>query len=212
MRAIKIAFLLSAMIIPLGLSAESQAPQNQTIKDFYLSNYKENGSRDWEIKGTEAIVQDKFVNIDNMEAKYYSKDDVMSIKSDKAKLNKDNMNASLKDNIEVTIPTEGGKEYTTITCDGPLEMEYNEGNAVFNNRVVVTNQGGKLYCDKAYVFFDTTAKKMNRIVAEGNVQIVREDNITYAQKATYYVDTKKVVLEGSPRLIYYPKEKKESST
>ncbi|MDD5195424.1 MAG: LptA/OstA family protein [Candidatus Omnitrophica bacterium] len=180
--------------------------QPQRMKDFYLSNYKENGTRDWEIKGNEAKIDGQYVDIDKMEAKYYSKNDVMSVKSDKAKLDRDSMNASLKDNVEVKIPMEGSKDYTTITCDGPLEMEYTKGNAVFYNKVVVTNPDGKLYCDKASVFFDNTAKKIQRIVAEGNVKILKDDNVTFSQKATYYAQEQRVVLEGSPRIVYFPKE------
>lgn len=181
----------------------------QKIKDFYLSNYKEDGSRDWEINGKEATVYDKYVDIDNMDARYYSDNKTMQIKSDKAKINKENMNALLKDNIEAKIPTTDKGDYTTVTCDGPLEMEYENGNAVFYNNVVVENKDGKLFCDKATVLFDKDAKKILKIVAEGNVKIVQNENTTFAQKATYLADQKRLVLEGRPHVIYFPKEKGE---
>ncbi|MCM8787436.1 MAG: LPS export ABC transporter periplasmic protein LptC [Candidatus Omnitrophica bacterium] len=179
----------------------------QKIKDFYLSNYKEDGSRDWEITGKEAQVSEKYVDINNMNASYYSANNVIQIKSDKATIDKENMNATLKDNVEAKIPTKDTKGYTTITCDGPLEMEHEKGRAIFHNNVVVESEQGKLFCDKATVLFDKDAKKIIKIIAEGNVKIVQEQNVTFAQKATYLEDQKLLVLEGRPNVIYFPKEK-----
>jgi lipopolysaccharide export system protein LptA len=198
-------FLTSTLCVSGGYA-------QQRIKDFHLSNYKENGSRDWEINGADATVYDKYVDIDKMDAKYYSKDNVMSVKSDTAKLDKDNMNASLRDNVEVKIPAEGGADYTTITCDGPLEMEYNQGKAVFKNKVIVDDAGGKLFCDQATVYFDTKAKKIIKIIAEGNVKIIKDENVTFAEKATYLAGEQRVVLEGKPRLIYFPTKNKENAS
>jgi len=45
-----------------------------------------------------------------------------------------------------------------------------------------------------------------KIVSEGNVKIVRPDNVTFAQRATYYGADARVVLEGRPRLIYFPSD------
>ena len=109
----------------------------------------------------------------------------------------------------MTLPDEKSDKVTTITCSGPLEIEYQLGTAVFNKEVVVTHPEGKLFSDKATLFFDTVAKKINKIVSEGNVKIVREDNVTFAQKATYFGAEQRIVLEGRPRLIYFPEEKKK---
>ncbi|MCM8831108.1 MAG: LPS export ABC transporter periplasmic protein LptC [Candidatus Omnitrophica bacterium] len=198
-------YFLNFLII-LFISANAVYSQ-QKIKDFYLSNYKEDGSRDWEITGKEAKVGEKYVDIDNMNATYYSADKVIIIKSDKATIDKESMNATLKDNIEAKIPTKDATDYTTITCDGPLEMEYENGKAVFYNNVVVENRQGKLFCDKATVFFDKDEKKIIKIIAEGNVKIIQEQNVTVAQKATYLVEQKLLIFEGRPNVIYFPKEK-----
>ncbi|MFA5270739.1 MAG: LPS export ABC transporter periplasmic protein LptC [Candidatus Omnitrophota bacterium] len=183
----------------------TEAPSEQKIKDFYLSNLKEDGSKDWEVKGTEAVIKDKFVDINNMNAKYYAENNPVYIKSDKAKINKENMNADLKDNVELKIPNKDGT-YITITCTGPLEMRYNDGIAIFNENVNADTQDGKLFADKATIYFDAKDNTKMKIVAEGHVKIVKDENVAFADKATYTGNTKKVLLEGSPRLIYFSKK------
>jgi hypothetical protein len=193
--------LFAEPAVPAGLEAGSE----QKIKDFYLSNVKEDGSKDWEVKGTEAVLRNNYVDIDNMEAKYYSDNDTIFVKSEKAKVNKENMNADLQDNVELKIPNKDGT-YVTITCTGPLEMRYNDGIAIFNNNVAVDNPQGKLISDKATVYFDTKDKTKMKIVAEGHVKIVKDNNVAFADKATYMGESKNVVLEGNPRLIYFSKK------
>ena len=207
----KICLLLIGLFLPFFAFAETSAPvsleagSEQKIKDFYLSNVKEDGSKDWELKGTEAVLHDNSVNINNMEGKYYSDKDTITVKSEKAKIDKQTMNADLQDNVELKIPNKDGT-FVTVTCTGPLEMRYNDGLAVFNNNVVVDNPQGKLFSDKATVYFDTKDKTKMKIVAEGHVKIVKDNNIAFADKATYAGESKNVVLEGSPRLIYFSKK------
>jgi LPS export ABC transporter protein LptC len=249
----------------LYLSLNVNGYTQQRIKDFYLSNYKEDGTRDWEIKGEEAIIYDKYVDILKMKAKYYLENDTISIKSQKAKLDKEDFTVYLEDkvhienkegiklltdflkwerkknrietpqwvkanrnnmeieakglsadtqfkkvdfkeDVKVKFPDKEGKDFTTITCSGPLEIEYNEGKAVFNKNVIVEYKEGKLFADKATVFFDTKNRKIIKIVSEGKVKIIRDDNIIFAQKATYISDEARVILEGNPRVIYFSKE------
>lgn len=203
--------LLTCLLAAFSVFAETTAPTGmeagaeQKIKDFYLSNVKEDGSKDWELKGTEAVLRDNYVDINNMEGKYYSEKDTITVKSEKAKIDKQTMNADLKDNVELKIPNKDGT-FVTVNCTGPLEMRYNDGLAIFNNNVVVDNAQGKLFSDKATVYFDTKDKTKMKIVAEGHVKIVKDDNIAFADRATYMGETKNVVLEGNPRLIYFSKK------
>jgi len=203
--------LLICLLVHFSVFAQATSPvspeagSEQKIKDFYLSNVKEDGSKDWEVKGTEAVMQNNSVNINNMEGKYYSNKDTITVKSEKAKIDKQTMNADLQDNVELKIPNKDGT-FVTVTCVGPLEMRYNDGLAIFNNNVVVDNAQGKLFSDKATVYFDTKDKTKMKIVAEGHVKIVKDNNIAFADKATYTGDSKNVVLEGSPRLIYFSKK------
>ncbi|MCK5491836.1 MAG: LPS export ABC transporter periplasmic protein LptC, partial [Candidatus Omnitrophica bacterium] len=254
--------LFVSIVLFLG---DIYAYPQQKIKDFYLSNVTEDGSNNWEVKGQEALVYDKFVDITDMEANYSTEKDNVFVTSKEAKLNKQNMDIQLnKDvyvenqdgvtltteslnwkkrnnqietkefvktgndslqitatgmnadtqlkeadfgkDVEAVVLDEKNKNPTTITCDGSLEIEYNTGKAVFNKNVIVTNNQGKLFSDKAILFFDSKAKAIIKIVSEGNVKIVRDDNVTFAQKAVYLGKEQKLVLEGKPRLIYFPRE------
>jgi len=246
----------------------SGAYSQQKIKDFYLSNLKEDGSRDWEVNGDEALIGEENIDIENMTANYYLKEDTILITSDKARMNKNSMDVTLQDNVhieneegatletdslnwereknhietkdnvkttrdsmqitakglsadtemkkadfeedvEVTFADMESGDVTTATCSGPLEIEYNKGKAVFNKDVVITNKQGKMYSDKATLFFDTEAKALIKVVSEGNVKIIRENNVTFSQKATYLGKEEKIILEGKPRIMYFPEEGEE---
>ena len=256
--------IISALAAVLTIGSHAVYAQER-IKDFHISNYNEDGSPDWVVTGKEATVHETHVDIEDMEAKYYSKDDTIDIKSDKAKMNKEKMDVYLRDNVEIEstegvtletesldwqrtdnkvntedwvevkredfqlkakgldgdtqlkkvdfkekvhmqIPDKNGKDFTIITCKGPLEIEYNDGKAVFRDEVVVESSEGKMFSDKTTVFFDLENKKMKKMVAEGNVKIMRGENITFAKKATYFGEDGKIVLEGEPRLIYFPEK------
>ena len=99
------------------------------------------------------------------------------------------------------------KDVTTIICTGPLEIEYSSGTAVFNNDVVVTHTQGKIFSDKTTLYFNSQEKQIEKIVCEGNVKIVRDDNVTFAKRATYFGAEQRLVLEGRPRLIYFTEDK-----
>ncbi len=252
---------ISFLLISLNSGAYSQ----QKIENFYLSNLKEDGSRDWEVNGDEALIGDEYIDIENMIANYYLENDTILITSDKARMNKNNMDVLLRDNVhieneegatlvtdslnwqrgknrietkdkvkttkdamqitakglsadtqfktadfeedvEVTFADMESGDVTTATCSGPLEIEYNNGKAVFNKDVVITNPQGKMYSDKATLFFDTEAKVLIKVVSEGNVKIIRDNNVTFSQKATYLGKEEKIILEGKPRIMYFPEE------
>ena len=255
----KIIFLIAiCMLIVNSAYAE------QSITDFYLSNYKEDGTRDWEVKGQEAYIYDEHVDIDKMQAKYFSPEDTISVTSKKAKMDKANMDVYLREDVKienkegmelltdsldwkrsdntiktddwveakqnsmnikakgltadtefkradfeqdvaVSLPMKDGQGAIQVNCVGPLEIEYQEGRAIFHNNVVIDSEEGKMFCDKATVYFDMAGKKIDRFVCEGSVKIVKDENVTFAEKATYWGETQKLVLEGSPRLIYFHK-------
>jgi LPS export ABC transporter protein LptC len=109
-----------------------------------------------------------------------------------------------------------GKEKITITCDGPLEINYEQNLATFNNNVKVERPDSTIYSDSMEVYFRTAAvasqtnslmgSSLERIVAKGNVKIVRGENISYSNEAVYTALDKKIVLKGSPRLVIYSEE------
>ena len=113
--------------------------------------------------------------------------------------------ARIGEEVEVTIPQEDA-DFIMITCKGPLEIDYQEGLAIFYNDVKVNQKDSQLYSDKAKMYFDFDSQKLDKIVAEGNVRIVRGKDTSYSERATYDPIKKKMILEGSPRLVIFPEE------
>lgn len=122
------------------------------------------------------------------------------------------------------------KEKITITCDGPLDIDYEKSVATFNNNVKVERQDSTIYSDKMDVYFSASKEKeapesseakkeekeaaggslmgnkIDKIVARGNVKVVRGENVSYSEEAIYTAQDKKLTLTGRPKLIIYSTE------
>ncbi len=120
--------------------------------------------------------------------------------------------ADFQEDVQLTFKDKSQKDATTINCDGPLEIEYSTGRAIFRNNVVVDHSQGKLFSDTATLVFDAKEEKIIKIISEGNVKIIRDNNVTFAEKATYLANEERLILEGSPRLIYFPHESEGGSS
>lgn len=140
---------------------------------------------------------------------------------------------TLEKEVEVNInPAEkpaakaGAKNKTVITCDGPLNIDYAKNIAVFNNNVKVDSDGTLIYSDKMDVYFgassgqdkgaagDTLSEmgsKIEKIVARGNVKIIRGENVSYSDEATYTASDKRITLSGKPKLVIYSAEEMNAS-
>ncbi|MBL7069890.1 MAG: LPS export ABC transporter periplasmic protein LptC [Candidatus Omnitrophica bacterium] len=106
-----------------------------------------------------------------------------------------------------------------ITCDGPLEIDYQKNVAIFNNNVKVDREDSQIYSEIMELYFsskdtkeapeDATGDPMimgnqiDKIIARHNVKTVRGDNITYSEEAVYSVGENKVILSGRPKLLIY---------
>lgn len=120
---------------------------------------------------------------------------------------KDNVKEAVLDSAGKTDTKEVNKEPTVITCSGPLEIDYGNELAIFNNNVKVDQkEQGEMYSDKMEVYFDFTNKKILRIKSTGNVKIVKGENTSYSDEATYSAADKKMILTGRPRLVIYSEE------
>lgn len=106
---------------------------------------------------------------------------------------------------------------TVITCDGVLEVQYEENLAIFHDNVKVKDERGEIFADRMDVYFAAQAEQkqqlqgiegmnIDKVVAEGNVEIHHGSNITYSQKAVYDTQTGKLVLTGQPKLVIYSTE------
>lgn len=110
------------------------------------------------------------------------------------------------------------KNKIVITCEGPLTIDYSKNVAFFNNNVIVDDGESQMNAEQMDVFFEVTSAnednrqgisfggkggRIKKIVARGNVKIVRGQNCSFAEEATYNTDDKTIVLTGRPRLIIY---------
>jgi LPS export ABC transporter protein LptC len=111
------------------------------------------------------------------------------------------------------------KEKIVIICDGPLDVDYEKNIAIFNNNVKVEKSDLIIYSDKMQVYFSPKQKdsvpaqgaeiissSLNKIIALGNVRILRGENISYSQEAVYTAIDKKITLTGKPQIIIYQTE------
>ncbi len=95
---------------------------------------------------------------------------------------------------------------TIIRCKGPLEVRYRDKIAVFNNNVVVEDEEAKIYADKLTVYFNNDDNRISKIIGEGNVRIVKGDNVTESEKAIYDVENESLTMVGEPKVLFYSGE------
>ena len=111
------------------------------------------------------------------------------------------------------------KEKIAITCDGSLDVDYEKNIAIFNNNVKVEKTDLTIYSDKMEVYFTpkseankaasetaVVSSSINKIIALGNVRIVRGENTSYSQEAIYNAIDKKITLTGRPQIVIYQTE------
>ncbi len=154
------------------------------------------------------------------------KDDV-TINGQGARANTGLNKVNLEKDVTVQINNAGTaagskKQKIEISCDGPLEVDYEKNVAVFRNNVRVQTQDGLIEADTMDVYFSSdkqarketkaaqgaelNASKIERIVAKGNVKITRGENVSVSEQAVYTALDHKVTLTGRPKLVIFSSE------
>lgn len=95
---------------------------------------------------------------------------------------------------------------TVITCKGPLELDYEKNISKFFEEVRVEDERGEIFADRMEVLFNPKQREIEKVFAYGNVKIIHEGNVAYADEAVYDAGEKKVLLKGNPRLVIVPKD------
>ncbi|MDP3767839.1 MAG: LPS export ABC transporter periplasmic protein LptC, partial [Dehalococcoidia bacterium] len=103
-------------------------------------------------------------------------------------------------------PGAGGpsKKHVTITCDGPLEFDYEHHIATFRNNVRVQDASGDLYSDVLVAYLNQAGRTIRYAEATGRVRIVQQHNTATSHKAVYQPSLGKITLVGRPSLLVYP--------
>jgi LPS export ABC transporter protein LptC len=167
-------------------------------------------SLDWDRKN-QSVTTDDAVNIRNQNMLTTAKGAKAETNLKKVALDKEVKVELLPDNNDMAKD----KEKISITCDGPLEIDYGNNLASFNNNVKVERPDSTIYSDRMDVYFKTGSKveaggpsgnSIEKIVARGNVKIVRGENVSYSDEAVYTALDQKIILSGRPRLVIYSEE------
>ncbi len=222
--------MILIIVFALGAYADDEKKNDtvqQKVLSFNLEGFSEKGAKQWDIQGDSAEVmqQDNRIILNNVVAKAYGEEAEATMKADKGVYDKAKNNVIMEDNVRVTIlnadklsedystfpgsaPPESGQApkktgLTTITCDGEVVFNYEKNEAYFAKNVKVINEDGQIDADKITLYLDVKSKKIKEVVAEGNVKITRDKNVTFSGKATYIESEKKVVLSGRPKLVIY---------
>jgi len=91
---------------------------------------------------------------------------------------------------------DGEEDWTVITCDGNLFMDYENQRVVFFNNVRVENPRGRIRSDRLTVYFSPDGKTVEKTVGEGNVRFESEGRSGRSEQIVYYPAEKKAVLIG----------------
>lgn len=59
-----------------------------------------------------------------------------------------------------------------ITCDGPLEVDYEKRRAIFNNNVEITDPQSKMYANKVVAYFDPEKRSIEKVEWLGDVKCI----------------------------------------
>lgn len=97
----------------------------------------------------------------------------------------------------------------TVTCTGPMEIDYENQSAVFYENVIVIDGDRQLMADQVKLFFDPETQEIKEIICLGNVLIVQGDSASYSEKAIYKAVERKVILSGRPKLLMHVQGQRE---
>ena len=105
--------------------------------------------------------------------------------------------------IQDTKEQNGSAGPTVITCDGPLEVDYEKNIAHFKDNVVAQDKRGKLTADTMDVYYNRVSKRVSKIVALGDVAIENPDgNKTFSDSVIYLAEEGRIILGGDTEAIY----------
>jgi lipopolysaccharide export system protein LptA len=125
--------------------------------------------------------------------------------------------ATVQRDVEVVLnPTEqelspalgggqpGASKQVTITCDGPLSLDYERNIATFHQNVHVVDPSGDLYSDTLVAYLNPQTHTIRYAEAIGRVRIHQQRNTATSERAVYEPAIAKITLLGQPSLLLFP--------
>jgi len=95
--------------------SDTSSGTGQQLQGFNLNGYSNTGEKTWDINGTKADITDTNIQITNVDANFYGKEQA-NLTADHGTIDKTNGNVNLKDNVVITS-VDRGTQMTTDTLD-----------------------------------------------------------------------------------------------
>lgn len=143
----------------------------------------------------------------NSESDLISTDSYVEVKKDNLFASGYGASASTKEkDIKLNKDIVVKQDDVTITCKGPLDIDYEKDTASFYEKVKVIEPRGELSADRLDIFFDRKSRKIDKVVAERNVELKQGENVAKGQKIIYSIASGIATLTGNPEIVIYSKE------
>jgi lipopolysaccharide transport protein LptA len=99
---------------------------------------------------------------------------------------------------DASLTGEVKQDFTRITSDGSLTIDYARHIAKFKKNVLLKDAGGTLRSDRLTVYFDNQGEAIKQMIARGNVVIDQGEHYSESGRADYDGAEHKLVLKGDP--------------
>ncbi|VAW14015.1 hypothetical protein MNBD_BACTEROID05-1278, partial [hydrothermal vent metagenome] len=153
---------------------------------------------------TDSLSWDKETSVVSTEDKVLITDERMTVSGKGIKANTRMKTAKVLEDVRVLVNTDSEKKdnkIVTITSDGPMEIDQALFKATFEDNVVAVQDNQTLKADRMEIYFGEDMGTIKEMICIGNVEILQGENKSYANKATYDAERKKLILSGRPKLI-----------
>jgi len=229
MRNIIILILLILNLSVFCFAQIAQGEPVQNLDGFSLVQYETAGEKKWELNGLSAEIGEDTIRIKEPSAVAFGRPAGLKLKArqgdfdpkiqlvhlwnnvvvkttDGIKLTTDSLywnaeNRNIFTDKSVNMKFSASTRQTTITCEGMFDLNYKKNCATFYDDVRLKDSEGDVSADRLDIYFNNLAERITSVVAQGNVKITREGNITYSEKAIYLVDEGRLILPERPKLI-----------
>lgn len=224
--------LLARLMEPKVTSKKTSSPDlirssaEQNLQTFHLRGFDDRGKLFWNLEGEKAKIDagktvylEKEVKLKLRDGMVVTTDHVQwsqenSVMTTDAKVYAVHPSVTVTGRGAVGKPSENFLQLnrdvemiinakTKVNCWGPMKIFYSQNKMVFYRQVQVTDDKGTLKARRMDVSFNPDTKKIEKIVAVGDVVIQRGEDETRSQRAIYSVDTGSVRLEGTPEVTLH---------
>ncbi|MCG3176217.1 MAG: Lipopolysaccharide export system protein LptC [Candidatus Omnitrophica bacterium] len=203
-----------------------QEVEEQRLQKFSLTGYDEQGRKFWNIEGeTAKIDAHKVVFLDQnvtlrMQDGTLIRTDKVEWSQEKGKMRTDQPVVVTRENVHLTGVGAVGEVSRNfiqlnrdivmhmqpdgkLTCDGPMKAYYGQNKMVFYRNVRAEDGRGILTANRMDVLFEQDNKRIQQIVAIGDVMITRGTDTTHSRRAIYTPATGSLRLEGNPEITLH---------